>query len=220
MSLLIIGDPVNHFPVYEPSEERIAEVGRKFSEENNPLNLHYDASKEVRTKGAGFYQFSADEVTRRKQMEELKAARDGTATTRQELGAEDIKPGEEGMAADGVKSRAMEKRKRELEERRKLIEAKRKKPRVAAPSDETTALPAVPSPSPKGDLRPILSESPTAVGNSRAAATQDPFALLEARATDPRRKKKNKDNPTHDIPNETDTFLSKLEQEFLASMKR
>jgi len=220
MSLFLIGNPVDHFPVYEPSEERIAEVGLKFSEENNPLNLHYDASKEVRTKGAGFYQFSGDEETRRKQMEELKTARDETEKTRQELGAEDIKPGEEGMAATGVKSRAMEKRKRELEERRKLIEAKHKKPRVAAPGDETTAPPAVPSPSSKKELLPILSERPAAMGNSSAAVAQDPFALLEAQAADPRRKKKNKDNPTHNTPNETDTFLSELEQEFLASMKR
>ena len=218
MTSLSIGDPVNHFPVYEPSEERVAEVGRKFADENNPLNIHYDASKEVRTKGAGYYQFSADEETRRKQMEELKVTREETERTRQELGAEDIKPGEEGMTADGVKSRAMEKRKRELEERRKLLEAKRKKPRVAVPSDERAA-PSAPS-----SAKEIPGDRPAAVGNfgqkSSAAVGHDPFALLEARATDSGRKKKNKDNPTP-TPNEADAFLSNLEQEFLASrMKR
>ncbi|KAF8656817.1 hypothetical protein AX16_002366 [Volvariella volvacea WC 439] len=141
---IIIRNPVDHFPVYEPSTERLAEIAQEFSEENNPLNVHYDASREVRNKGAGFYQFSADEETRKAQMEELKAAREETEKARKEAGAIDIKPGEiEGMRdgesvnGDGdrlttsaPKSRAMEKRKRELEERRKLLDAKRKKPKT------------------------------------------------------------------------------------------
>jgi hypothetical protein len=126
---IVTDNPVNHFPVYEPSEERIAQISERFSEENNPLNMHYDASKEVRSKAAGFYAFSTDEETRKQQMAELKAARTETETIRQELGAVDLKPGEvEGMQADtGMKSRAMEKRKRDIEERRQLIEAKRRK---------------------------------------------------------------------------------------------
>jgi hypothetical protein len=214
----VIGDPVNHFPIYEPSEGRVAEVERKFADENNPLNIHYDASKEVRTKGAGFYQFSADEETRRKQMEELKVTREETERTRQELGAEDVKPGEEGMTADGIKSRAMEKRKRELEERRKLIEAKRKKPRVTAPNDEKATPPTpLPTASSVKELQPIHGERPAAVGKpgqkSSTVVAHDPFALLESQATNPGR---NKSNPTP-TPTEADAFLSNLEQEFLAS---
>ncbi|KAG5720892.1 hypothetical protein E4T56_gene8796, partial [Termitomyces sp. T112] len=82
---IIIRNPVNHFPIYEPSAERVAEITAKFAEENNPLNNHYDASRENRAKGAAFYQFSGDEETRRKQMEELKAAREETGQMRQEL---------------------------------------------------------------------------------------------------------------------------------------
>lgn len=120
------------------------------AEENNPLNIHYDASSEVRAKGAGFYQFSGDEQTRKRQMEELKKAREETEQTRQEVGAHDVRPGEmEGMvlsSGDGnehvpQKSRALEKRKRELEERRRLLEAKRRKKNLTSdtpePSDET-----------------------------------------------------------------------------------
>jgi hypothetical protein len=94
------------------------------------LDQHYDASREVRAKGAGFYQFSADEETRKKQMEELRQARLETEQTRQESGAVNLKAGEvEGMqeGSDGLRSRAIEKRKRELEERRKAVEAKRRK---------------------------------------------------------------------------------------------
>ncbi|TFY50654.1 hypothetical protein EVJ58_g10951 [Rhodofomes roseus] len=90
----VIYNPVNHFPVYEPSEDRVAAIESAFAEENNPLNVHYDASGEVRAKGAGFYQFSADEETRRRQMEELRAAREETDRTRQETGAADAQPGE------------------------------------------------------------------------------------------------------------------------------
>jgi hypothetical protein len=151
-------------------------------------------------------------------MEELKGAREETEKTRQELGAEDIKPGGEGMTADGVKSRAMEKRKRELEERRRMIEAKRKKPRVAAPSGEG-AIPSGPTPaaSPPKESQPQHPPRLPAVGDLRpkssAAAVHDPFAFLEAQTTHSGHKKKGKDN----MPDEADSFLSQLEQEFLAS---
>lgn len=136
--LSTIDNPVNHFPVYEPDASRVSEIEKEFAEENNPLNIHYDASREVRAKGAGFYQFSADEETRQRQMEELKTAREETGQTRTEFGAVDLKPGEvEGMDIGGAvggssgggtsKSAALEKRKRDLEERRKLVDAKRRK---------------------------------------------------------------------------------------------
>ncbi|KAJ7637716.1 hypothetical protein DFH06DRAFT_1002281 [Mycena polygramma] len=129
---LIIRNPVGHFPVYQPSADRVAQIEKEQAEANHPLGVHYDAAAEVRARGAGFYQFSKDEEMRKAQMDELKSARDETERTRKEAGAVDIRPGEvEGMqdsdsAATG-KSRAMEKRKRELEERRKLLDAKRRK---------------------------------------------------------------------------------------------
>lgn len=144
-------NPVNHFPVYEPDAARVSEIAKEFAEENNPLNIHYDASKEIRGKGAGFYQFSADEETRRRQMEELKTARGDTGKARAEFGAVDLRPGEvEGMLADGAggggmsKSAALDKRKRDLEERRKLVDAKRRKKIGAPPVVEPPPNPSLP----------------------------------------------------------------------------
>ena len=161
-------NPVNFFPVYEPSTERVAAIQAAAAEENNPLNQHYDASREVRAKGAGFYQFSDDEEARKKQMEELRQAREETERTRQELGAVDLKAGEaEGMQADANthRSRAIEKRKRELEERRKAVEAKRRKLQEGGnPSAAPTRSPAPPS----------ASESAGVVPNKKTALNTDP----------------------------------------------
>ncbi|KAH8109576.1 hypothetical protein DFH11DRAFT_1515373 [Phellopilus nigrolimitatus] len=176
-------NPVNHFPVYEPSAERIAAIDEAASEAANPLATHYDATREVRAKGAGFYAFSADEEARAREMEELRLAREETERVRQETGAVNVRPGEiEGMGnepqdadanAEGgrkakgkeavlaARSRAMEKRKRELEERKKLVEAKRRK--VKAPEGE-------------GDGR-AEAETPKAT-----ASAADPFAALEVKA--------------------------------------
>lgn len=43
-----------------------------------PEEAHYDASKEVRSKGVGFYAFSKDAEGRRREMNELKKERDET----------------------------------------------------------------------------------------------------------------------------------------------
>ena len=208
---------MNHFPVYEPSAERIAQIAAEHAEENNPLNIHYDASREVRAKGAGFYQFSADDETRRAQMEELKMARDETEKTRQETGAIDVRPGEvEGMrdesgngGAGGVRSRAMEKRKSELQERRSMIDAKRRK--VKGDADKRS--------NPVSSAEPIPSSSKTQTAADSIAggppASIDPFATLEAKTTLKQRKGKGK---TISPPiNEADAFLAQLEQDFLAS---
>ena len=173
--------------------------------------MHYDASKEVRAKGAGFYQFSADEETRKAQMEELKISREETTKMRQELGAEDIEPGKvEGMrdgeapgTAVTVKSRAMEKRKRELEERRKIIEAKRKKPKLndAAPrvnADDSSELPS----------------SSTHPDATELTVSSDPFAALELQTLSSSVKGKKRDAL---VVSEADTFLADLEQEFLGT---
>lgn len=230
-----IGNPVNHFPIYQPSEDRVAEIAKAYAEENNPLGVHYDASKEVRAKGAGFYQFSADEETRRAQLEELKASREETERTRQQLGAEDVRPGEvEGMRdGDGAgsgKSRAMEKRKRELEERRKLVEAKRRKlkqgdatPTIPADSEPTEPTIKIPH---ETSIEPATSMSTSVeihsvrnTGTTKAVdVPSDPFAALEAQSTTVTQKQvKNKTKPASD---EADDFLAQLEHEFLGSRNK
>ncbi|KAI5982679.1 hypothetical protein EDC04DRAFT_2885077 [Pisolithus marmoratus] len=70
------------------------EIGDEDPSAERVKAMHYDATKEVRAKGAAFYQFSADEETRRQQMEELRSTREETKKTREEVGAIDVAPGE------------------------------------------------------------------------------------------------------------------------------
>ena len=197
----------------------MSEIAKAFAEENNPLGVHYDASREIRAKGAGFYQFSADEETRKVQMQELNALREETAKTRQELGAEDIKPGDvEGMrdgealgTAGATKSRAMEKRKRELEERRNMIEAKRKKLHDGGAARVTTS--EAPSLSTQSSAKAIeVKKSDVA----HPTLSSDPFAALESKALSSSIKGKKK-AVSATATSEADTFLADLEQEFLGS---
>lgn len=198
---IIIYNPVNHYPTYKPSEERIAEIAKEYAEESNPLNVHYDATGEVRAKGAGFYQFSGDEETRRRQMEELKTAREETEKSRKESGAVDVSPGEvEGMQEASTKSRAMEKRKREIEERRRLLEEKRKKRKVDPLANSESVTP-VPDP-------PQTQTSPPPQKGT------DPFSVLESAAAAP--KSTLKAPPSNDA----DAFLAQLEEDFLKNKKK
>ena len=197
---IVIHNPVNHLPIYTPSEERIAEISKEYAEDTNPLNVHYDASKEVRAKGAGFYQFSADEETRKKQMEELKNVREETEKTRKDLGAVDILPGElEGMREGPTKSRAMEKRKREIEERRRLLEEKKKKRKIS-PSAES------------GNIARVQAETRTT-----SLPEADPFAVLESIAAPKPAPFAKKSQATSDAAG---VFLAQLQQEFLSAKKR
>ncbi|KAJ7592997.1 hypothetical protein C8J56DRAFT_779666 [Mycena floridula] len=192
---IIIRNPVDHFPIYEQTEERLAEIAKALAEEDNPLGVHYDASREVRAKGAGFYQFSTDETTRQAQMENLKAARDETGKAREEAGAVDIRPGEvEGMqgGSSASKSRAVEKRKREIEDRRKLVEAKRRKLKGG---DSTSSAPPP--------------EEPAVF----VASVPDPFVALEAQAK-PVTQEKGKAKAKESL-NEADVFLAQLEQDII-----
>ncbi|KAL8918917.1 MAG: hypothetical protein Q9172_005212 [Xanthocarpia lactea] len=77
-----------------------------------PEETHYDASKEIRSKGVGFYQFSKEEGERRREMEDLEAQRG--ETERIKLEQEERK----------------ERRKREIEERKRTI-AKKREERLA-----------------------------------------------------------------------------------------
>lgn len=141
-------NPTHFFPVYEPSTERVQAVAAELAEAQTlPADTHYDAEREVRARGAAFYQFAADEEARKQQMTDLREAREETKRAREETGAVDVLPGEvEGMRADDGGgpggSRAMQKRRKDIEERRALLEAKRKKRRV----DEGSTAPRSQSP--------------------------------------------------------------------------
>lgn len=217
--------------MYEPSAERVADIAKAHAEETNPLGAHYDASQEVRAKGAGFYQFSGDEATRLAQMAELKASRDETERTRQEMGAVDVKPGEvEGMQDDEaggsgtVKSRAMEKRKREIEERRKLLNAKRRKVKGGT-EEQQLAAEATLQPT-EGPATPVFTAGIEIPVFKAAAASADPFKALEiqeqaqSRASKPSNSK-GKGKAKADAPpiNEADAFLAQLELDMLSKGK-
>ena len=123
MPFSIDGDQ-NFFPTYEPSEDRVREIEEKLAADTAPPTTHFDASQDNRARGAAFYQFSADEEMRKKQMEDLQKAREETQQKRAELGESSEDHGGEKPVLSG---RGIEKRKREIEERRKAIEAKRRK---------------------------------------------------------------------------------------------
>ncbi|KAG8213397.1 hypothetical protein J3R82DRAFT_11896 [Butyriboletus roseoflavus] len=200
----VIHNPVNFFPVFEPSAERIKAVQDELAEAENPLSSHYDASKEVRPKGAAFYQFSGDEETRQKQMEELRAAREETMKTREDLGAMDIRPGEvEGMREESGQStsRAMEKRKREIEERRALLEAKRRKTKVAT----------------EGDGNGVTEQASSSATPSVTFVASDPLAALEKKpvASTSRTPEISEACSTKGGYPDADAFLAQLEQDML-----
>lgn len=186
----------------------MAAIEAEYAEENNPLDVHYDAAREVRAKGAGFYQFSGDEETRRRQMDELRAAREETARTRQETGAADVRPGEaeglhEGAGGAAGKSRAMEKRKRELEERRKMLDAKRRK--IGGTAGEAK----------KAIAAPVVAETKA----EKCQVAADPFAALEAQQSQTKGKGKSKATSNSPV-NDADAFLAQLEQDMLKSAKK
>ncbi|KAL8777375.1 MAG: hypothetical protein Q9213_007892 [Squamulea squamosa] len=88
--------------------EQMEELARKRDRSlTPPPETHYDASKEIRSKGVGFYQFSKDEQDRRREMEELEAQRGQTERIKRE------------------QEERKEKRKREIEERKRMISKKR-----------------------------------------------------------------------------------------------
>lgn len=107
---VIYGDTVqvNAFNPDEPIAQKMEELAAKRDKElTPPPDEHFDARKEIRSKGVGFFQFSADEEERKRQMVELEAERAETEKMRGE--------------AKGRK----EARKKELEERRRALAEKR-----------------------------------------------------------------------------------------------
>ncbi|KAG4430586.1 hypothetical protein IFR05_013925 [Cadophora sp. M221] len=109
---IIYGDTVQTmaFNPDEESAEKMEEIARKRDRSLTPPDAqHYEADKEIRSKGVGFYSFSKDEGTRMKEMEALEKEREQTEKLRKE------------------REEKKEKRKREIEERRKAIGDKRAK---------------------------------------------------------------------------------------------
>ncbi|KAG0649564.1 Coiled-coil domain-containing [Hyphodiscus hymeniophilus] len=111
-SNIIYGDTVQvaAFNPDEPVMEKMEEIARKRDRSlTPPEQKHYEADKEFRIKGVGFYSFSKDEKIRGQEMEALERERLETERMR--------------MEREGKK----EARKREIEERRKQIGEKRAK---------------------------------------------------------------------------------------------
>ncbi|BGP56523.1 hypothetical protein JCM8202_004581 [Rhodotorula sphaerocarpa] len=101
------------FPVYEPDPEVLARRAATLAAAAAaPLVSHYDSTRENRTKGAGFYQFSGNEDERQAQMEALAREREETERKRRER--------------DEVGDAVKRKREGEVEERKRKIEAKRR----------------------------------------------------------------------------------------------
>ncbi|KAI4087141.1 MAG: hypothetical protein LQ344_006983 [Seirophora lacunosa] len=88
--------------------EQMAELARKRDKSlTPPPETHYDASKEIRAKGVGFYAFSQDEAGRKREMEELERRRGETERVRRE------------------QEERRERREREVEERRRAVKKMR-----------------------------------------------------------------------------------------------
>ncbi|KAM3555650.1 hypothetical protein ARSEF4850_005891 [Beauveria asiatica] len=109
-SNLIRGDAIQAMAFHPDDPDKMEALARKRDRSATPPELkHYDADKEVRSKGVGFYKFSRDEDARQREMRALEDERKRTEAQRQ--------ASEEQKAA----------RKREIEERRKALEARRAK---------------------------------------------------------------------------------------------
>ncbi|KAK3715821.1 hypothetical protein LTR37_006804 [Vermiconidia calcicola] len=109
---VIRGDHIQHqaFDLDAPIAAQMDELARKRDKSlTPPPEEHFDASKEVRSKGTGFFQFSGDTEERKRQMEGLEAERVETERRRKE------------------REEKVEERKRQVEERRREIRVKQGK---------------------------------------------------------------------------------------------
>ncbi|MCJ1385638.1 hypothetical protein MMC17_008761 [Xylographa soralifera] len=109
---IIYGDTVQSgaFNPEEPIAAQMEAIARKRDRSATPPEeVHYDASKEVRTKGVGFYAFSGGKEAREREMEGL--ARERAETERRVREREERKGG----------------RRREVEERRRVVREKRER---------------------------------------------------------------------------------------------
>ncbi|TKA26114.1 hypothetical protein B0A50_04610 [Salinomyces thailandicus] len=114
-SSVIYGDTIQHeaFDPDVPIAVQMAELARKRDKSlTPPPEQHFDGSREVRTKGTGFFQFSGEGEERKQQMENLTQERAETERRRKER---------EGKVSE---------RKRQVEARRAEIGLKRGKRRA------------------------------------------------------------------------------------------
>jgi hypothetical protein len=106
---VIYGDTIQS-AAFNPDDtiaQQMAEIAAKRDHDTPPPEEHFDSRKEIRTKGVGFMQFSADAEERKKQMDNLEAERRETEARRAEA------------------AKRKENRKKEVEERRRKIQEKR-----------------------------------------------------------------------------------------------
>ena len=83
---VIYGDTIQA-AAFNPEEsiaQQMAEIAKKRDQETPPPDEHFDSRREIRQKGVGFMQFSADEEERRRQMADLEAERRETEVRRAE----------------------------------------------------------------------------------------------------------------------------------------
>lgn len=109
---IIYGDTVQAaaFNPDESIETKMAELAAKRDRSlTPPPDTHFDGSKEIRSKGVGFMQFSADDEERKKQMAGLDADRKETEQRRAE------------------RDKRLQDRKAEVEKRRQEIQSRRGK---------------------------------------------------------------------------------------------
>lgn len=110
---VIYGD---YIPSFRVDDERKA----AFEEAQKDPTVHYDADKDLRNRGTGYYKFSTDEEERKQQMEALRIARKET---------------EEKQAS---KSSLVEKRRLLLEARREKLGKRRRSPSSHDQNDESS----------------------------------------------------------------------------------
>lgn len=107
---LILGDTIQSaaFNPDEPIAVQMETLARKRDRSMTPPEeVHYDASKEVRSKGVGFYSFSKDSEGRKREMEALEKERRETERGRRE------------------RVERVEGKRKAVEERRRVVAAKR-----------------------------------------------------------------------------------------------
>lgn len=106
---VIYGDTIQA-EAFNPEDDvmqQMADIAAKRDNNTPPPDTHFDSKQEIRTKGVGFMQFSADAEERKVQMENLEKERSETESRRSEA------------------AKRKDERKREIEERRKKIVKKR-----------------------------------------------------------------------------------------------
>lgn len=105
---LIHGDSIQAMAFNPDDPDKMEELARKRDRSATPPDrLHYDADREIRSKGVGFYKFSKDEATREEELRALEEERKQTEEQRTTR--------EEQKAA----------RRREIEQRRKDMASRR-----------------------------------------------------------------------------------------------